>query len=225
MNRDEERVERIRRSLTDNDFDAVVCALPANVLLLSGYNAVVGTAIAIAAKDGKIAVVAPKDEKDLAEIGWADEIFTFEFGSLQKIESIAAAVFDSLKKAFEHLGIKKGKIGYEFGAWSETASYSAMNLYGALMPKLLKEVLPSSLELKSADFLLKKLRSIKTPGEIERIRTSCRIAAKVFQTGAANLKTGLKESEVAANLRSRSLQFLRRWFLDGHNTHILFGKN
>lgn len=201
MNRDDERVERIRQSLTENEFDAVICALPANVLLLTGYYPVVGTALAIAAKDGQIVVVAPKDEKDLAENGWADEILTFEFGSLTKIESIGEAVFGSLQKAFENLGVLKGKIGYEFGAWSETASYSAMNLYAALMPDLLHRATPSAI-IKSADSMLKKLRSVKTPNEVERIKISCRIAAKAFCKGAANVKSGMKESEVAAEFRA-----------------------
>lgn len=201
MNRDDERIERIRQSLTENNLDAVICALPANVLLLTGYYPVIGTALAIAGKDGEISLIAPKDEKDLAQDGWADEIFTFEFGSLQKIESIGDAVFDSLKKAFENLEIVKGRIGYEFGAWSEAASYSAMNLYAALMPDLLDRVMPLA-EIRAADELLKKLRSVKTPDEIERIRTSCRIARKAFCQGAKDLKTGIKESEAATNFRA-----------------------
>lgn len=200
--RDDERVERIRQSLAKHGFSAFVCALPSNVLLLTGYFPVVGTAIAVFHKSGKILLVAPKDEKHLAEDGWADEILTFEFGSLTKIESIGEAVSDSLKTVFENLVLKNGIIGYESGAWSQPASYAAMNFYGALMPEILKRVCSSSVELKPADFILKKLRSVKTSGEIERIQTSCRIAAKAFENGAKNLKAGMNESEVAAIFRS-----------------------
>jgi hypothetical protein len=37
MNRDEERIRRITSALAEAGVDALVCALPLNVLLLSGY--------------------------------------------------------------------------------------------------------------------------------------------------------------------------------------------
>ena len=51
MVRDEERAGRIRRVLTENKWDAVACTLPSNVLLLSGYWPVIGSAIAIFTRD------------------------------------------------------------------------------------------------------------------------------------------------------------------------------
>ena len=202
MKTDGERIERIRRSLTKNNLDAVICALPANVLLLTGYYPVLGTAIAIAAKNGQIVVAAPKDEEFLAKNGWAERIFTFEFGSLTKIESIAEAVFPALKDAVGNLNLEIRAVGYEFGAWSETVSYSALNLYAASMPELLNRVFAPPVELKPADFLLKELRSLKTPNEIERIETSCRIARRAFSDGAKNLKPEMMESEAAAIFRA-----------------------
>ena len=44
--RDEERVRRTRSALDGAGLEAVVCALPENVLLLSGYWSVVGDALA-----------------------------------------------------------------------------------------------------------------------------------------------------------------------------------
>lgn len=70
--RDEERVRRIQSALNGAGLHAVVCALPENVLLLSGYWPVVGDALALATREGRIAVIAPEDERDLAEAGWAD---------------------------------------------------------------------------------------------------------------------------------------------------------
>src|SRR3954471_16432124 len=69
--RDAERIERNMRALRDADLDAVLCALPSNVLLLSGYWPVVGTSIAVATRDGARSVT-PADEADLARRGWAD---------------------------------------------------------------------------------------------------------------------------------------------------------
>jgi len=45
---DRERIDRVRQALQHGGLDAVVCALPKNVLLLSGYWPAVGTSVAIA---------------------------------------------------------------------------------------------------------------------------------------------------------------------------------
>jgi hypothetical protein len=47
MRRDDERVSRIMEELKEQGLEAVVCSLPSNVLLLTGYWPVVGTAIAV----------------------------------------------------------------------------------------------------------------------------------------------------------------------------------
>src|SRR3954453_22026851 len=49
--RAEERVRRIRSALDSAGLEAVVCALPENVLLLSGYWPVVGDALAYRDRD------------------------------------------------------------------------------------------------------------------------------------------------------------------------------
>src|SRR3954470_16230350 len=53
--RDRERVDRVTAALAASGFDALVCALPANVLLLTGYWPAIGNAVAIATKDGGVA--------------------------------------------------------------------------------------------------------------------------------------------------------------------------
>ena len=67
--RDGERVRRVRDALQTAGLGAVVCSLPENVLLLSGYWPVVGDAVAIARREGRIAVIEPEDQQDLADSG------------------------------------------------------------------------------------------------------------------------------------------------------------
>ena len=50
MTRDTARIDSIRELLRESHLDALVCALPANVLLLTGYWPVVGTSLVIAAR-------------------------------------------------------------------------------------------------------------------------------------------------------------------------------
>jgi hypothetical protein len=55
-----------------------VCGLRANVLLLSGYWPVIGSALAVATRDGAVALIVPADEAELASTGWADATHTFD---------------------------------------------------------------------------------------------------------------------------------------------------
>lgn len=198
---DEERVWRIRAALENSGLDAVVCTLPENVLLLSGYWPVVGKALALATREGRIAVIAPEDEKDLAEAGWADDIRTFRPVSLDAILGIDEVLRGPIEALARDLGLRCGAIGCEGGPASEPASYAGMFLYGPILEVLLaRTMLPSRLE--SAGPILERLRAAKTPCEVARIRTACRIAGRAFRSGAQQLGAGLLETEAAVHFRA-----------------------
>ena len=82
---DELRRRRVVAALAEADRDVVACALPANVLMLTGYRPVVGDALALASREGRLAMIAPEDEVDLARAGWADDVRTFRPGSLDAL--------------------------------------------------------------------------------------------------------------------------------------------
>src|SRR5437762_2097793 len=113
--RDVERIERNMRALREADLDAVVCALPSNVLLLSGYWPVVGTSIAVATCDGAVGVVTPADEADLAGRGWADATERFMPGSLDRLTPLIEAVLPALERILRRLGLVGGRLGLEQG--------------------------------------------------------------------------------------------------------------
>lgn len=200
MKRDEERIERNRQALKGANLGALVCALPMNVLLLTGYWSVVGTALAIFTRDGKTGLLVPKDESESARRAWADKVKTFSPGSLTELKSVVEAVEKPLAEFAAELKIK-GKIGFEGGGTSEPVSYAAMHLYGADIKDLLKSAIPKA-KLVSADETLARLRSVLTPNEIEAVRLACDIAAKAFEEGAKHIRAGLRETEVAAAFRA-----------------------
>src|SRR5271166_809367 len=113
--RDVDRLRRIRDALDGAGLEAVICSLPENVLLLSGYWPVVGDALAIATREGRVAVIAPEDERELAEAGWADDIRTFRPASLDAIRRIDDVVSEPLGTLVRKLGLRYGPIGYEGG--------------------------------------------------------------------------------------------------------------
>ncbi len=70
LHRDRERYLRLTQGLRARDLDAVVCAFPSNVLLLTGYWPVVGTAMALATCNSEIVILAPDDEGELTKQRW-----------------------------------------------------------------------------------------------------------------------------------------------------------
>lgn len=195
-----ERIDRNRTALRTNQWDFVVCALPKNVLLLSGYWPVVGTGVAIASSDGRVALLVPEDEEELAKAGWADEVQTFKPGSLDKLTTAAEAIRSPLHDLLKSYSGNKGRAAFEASETSEPASYAAMHLYGGQMASLLQESLPDA-ALHSADEVLAALRATKTDLEISRLRTAAEIAGKAFQMGAEQIQMGDTEVYTATKFR------------------------
>lgn len=196
-----ERKDRITGAMAGAELDVLVCAFPANVLLLSGYWPVIGTAFAFATRDGRILVLAPEDERKLAERGWADEIRTFQPGSLAEIRTLCAALREPFERIARDLGLGSGRVGFERGPMSEPVSYSAMNIYGANLLDVLGDAL-GAVSLTPADDVLAGLRSVKTAHEVDRLRSACAIAGAAFGTGSAESTIGMRETEVAARFRT-----------------------
>ncbi len=195
--RDPDRIDRIERTLRAARLNALVCALPSNVLLLSGYWPVIGTSIAVATSEGAVGLAVPEDERDLAAGGWAEVQETFAPGSLHALPSLTETVATPLSDVLHRLGVDRGRIGFERGPMLEPSSYAGTNRYTAAMAVLLAELCPAAV-LVGADDLLLRLRAVLTPRELARLRVACRVAEGAFRSGAASIVPGATEREVAA---------------------------
>lgn len=180
--------------------DALVCALPVHVLMTSGYWPVVGTSMSVTNGDGRQIVIAPLDEADLAQAGWA-ELRLFRPSSLDAIESVNEAIAVPLTDVLRELGVAGGRIGFERGPASEPASYVAMHLFGGSIMSVIHTAAPAAM-LVPADDLLAALSVYKTPDEVEKIRRACRIAKSAFHKGAVELADGILEAQAAAEFRA-----------------------
>jgi Xaa-Pro aminopeptidase len=198
MIRDTARVERVIQALEEAGLDAILGTLPAHVLMLSGYRPVVANALTFVDRAGRVVVLAPEDERELADGGWADEVHTFRPVSPGELKTLDEAVCEPLAQATRSLKIEGARVGYEQGPTSEPASYAAMALYGAGIVELLRPTVPSA-ELQPADEVFRRLVAVKKPRELDRVRVSCRIAEQAFRCGAERLRAGLLETEAAAH--------------------------
>jgi len=143
--KDQERTERIRNALRAAHLDLFLCTLPSNVLMLSGYWPVVGSALAVATRDGAIAVISPEDERKLAERGWADVLHTFPSGSLENLQTVPEAAMHPLAEAAKAMHLPpKLRIGFEGKASFDPAGYAAKFIYGAGIHEILNTAFPEA---------------------------------------------------------------------------------
>ncbi len=198
---DPDRRALVQEQLRKADVDALVCGLPANVLLLSGYWPVVGTSLAIVVRDGPNVLLVPEDEKELAEQGGADEIHTYKPAPLDSLANLIETQSPPLAALARKLSLQRKRLGHEHGGWFEASSYAAMHLYRSSLTAILERSFDHP-HLIDMDERLTYLRAIKTPQELERIRLACRIAAEAFERGRRRMQVGMKETEVAEHFRA-----------------------
>ena len=201
MPRDRDRAERLSDALRRADLAALVCALPHNVRLMTGYWPVVGTSIAVFTRDPHVSVIVPEDEKELAQHGWADEVIAFQPASLERMTNAAETVLDPLTAVCRKLKLEKGRIGYEGAASAEPAPYSAVHLYGAGIIELLRAACSAS-PLVSATELLARQRARLSPDEMTTLRAACAIVQQAFVESSHSMRVGMRETEVAAMFRT-----------------------
>ncbi|HEY3580328.1 MAG TPA: M24 family metallopeptidase [Pyrinomonadaceae bacterium] len=200
--RDAERIKRICEALERANMDALVCALPTNVLLVSGYWPVIGTSLAVITRSGMVHLLAPDDEAELARASWADVVETLSFGSLAEIKTAVDVLRAPLTAVIKDLGHRdRIVVGCETGPIVQPASYVGMHLFGTAIHELLREIL-STASIASADDLLAQLRSVMTPSEQTWVRRACEIAGSAFLHRGESLRPTLKETDVATLFRA-----------------------
>ena len=197
--RDAERLALLRDALESSKLDGLICVLPSNVLLLSGYWPVVGTSVALLGPLDTVVVVAPRDEYDFAEAGWANEIIALEKGGLDSLETAADAIREPLLDAIVHAGLRGRRVGIESGLRFEPFSYVGTYRYGSSLRNILRD---EGVATVPADDLLARLRARLTDRERELAATACRIAQRAFTSAAPQLVAGLTETESASLFRA-----------------------
>lgn len=195
--RDSERIARVEGMLRANGCDALLVALPRHVLMLTGYFPVVGVSIAICTRSGTVGLLAPEDEKQFAESGWADAIEYFQPVSLHHLAPLTETVIEPLRNLVRRMELGKAIIAVQNGPLSQPSSYSAMNFYGPALRSIAEQALPRA-ELVDAHDLPERLAAVKTTREIARLRTACSIAAAAFEAGRGEISPGISEMEIAS---------------------------
>ena len=108
MERDAERLERLTAALDTANLDALCCRLPHNVLLLTGYWPMLGTAIALLTRDGDLALVVPDDERALARRRWLADERIASFRPITLDQQLPLGMFDDGRYEIQRFRLSAG---------------------------------------------------------------------------------------------------------------------
>jgi Xaa-Pro dipeptidase len=205
MIKDLERIERTRKAMQDQKFDALVCRLPENIVMLTGYWPMNGFAFLVFPADKAPVLIAPVPEEELAQEGWVADIRTFKWGLVDSGDpyvSIAAL----LKQVAVELGLVGKRVGYEGSFEFIAAPYvgAEPSVFSQVSLTMFQQAFGENLS--DATGLIHKLRLYKTPAEVERLRIANHIAKLGLQAFFENVTPGNSEIQIASAVESAIMQ-------------------
>ncbi len=178
-----ERVERLRQAMERERLDALVCRLPENVLLLTGYWPVCGWVYAVLPREGAAACILPDTEEQeaAAELGGVEpqgaDLLSYPFGTREPVNQ-EREIRRRLEAVCKRAGGRRWRrVGFEGGFEQAAPAWNAAESFLPAGPtRRLLEAVFGGRRLVDASAFLQVERAVKTPYEIERIRRANRIA-------------------------------------------------
>jgi len=194
---DQLRLDRARSALREAGLDALVCRLPENVLLLSGYWPMSGFSLLVFPTEADPVLIAPESEADLAADSWVEDVRTFPWALVDSPDP-HTSIGKLLAQAAADRGLRGKRLGY--GASFEFVAAPYVCAEPSIMSQVSERLVRQGMsdDLVDATDLLHGLRAIKTPQEIAKLRLANEIAAMGLQAFADNVVPGKSEIEIAA---------------------------
>ena len=202
------RLEKCTTMMKEQGLHVLLLTKPSNMFYLTGDGRL--CAYAMITQDGKVAIGVPKtDIDDVKHSAHFDHIVGFE-DEVGMIHGIA--------HHFEHFGLKEGTVGLEYTFL--TQSMMGIVTHPHAKPK---EMIP-----KDCTPVISRLRLVKEPEEIERLRQSAIVADMGMKASIESVKPGVTESQVAAEAeyamrQAGAEEFWRTYVSSGPRTSIAHG--
>ncbi len=204
MDPDLERLDRVRDRMRVSGLDALLCRLPHNVLLLTGYAPVLGNSFVLFPLEGEPALVVPESEEGLAREGWVGDVRTFSPSTLLHLGTVPEAVEPVLAQLAREKDMLGLVVGYEHDYGPVPASYTQVAVASAGTAQLLQEAFGGA-ELRPADRELEQLESVLTEREVDEVRLANLVAAQGMQAARVALRPGMRECDLAGVVSSAVL--------------------
>lgn len=194
-----------RAALREHQLDALICRLPENVLLLTGYWPLSSFAFALFPAEGPAALIAVDTEVESIPTGAVETVREFAWGVVGATDPYGA-VQRYLKELIEAAGLARGRIGYE-GSFEAVAPghMAGETMVPAAVTIATIRRAASEATLVDATAALNKARARKTPTEIARLRLANEIAALGLAAFRDAYEPDRGEAEVAARIEAAIL--------------------
>jgi Xaa-Pro aminopeptidase len=184
------------------DFHALICRTPQNVVMLTGYQPILGNSFCVvslnSAWEVEIRLVVPKDEEDLVPQGTAVEVKTFSEETMEHIGNTIQAVREPLAELLRSAKLNENAvIGYEGGHSPIATAYTQVGVPGPAMLELLHQLFLGGY-LRDATSMLDELAATKTEEELDAIRRCEAVADQGFAAAREAIRVGATEADVAA---------------------------
>ncbi len=198
MSLDLVRDRRNHDAMRAHDLDALVCRLPENVLLLTGYWPLSSIAFVLYPREGPVMLMAVATEEEAIPHGAVDEVRTFAYGVVAATDPYGA-VRRHLAEAVRAAGLGRGRIGYEGSFEAVAPGHMAAE---PLVPSRVTQATIANAApdatLVDATAALYEARARKTPIEIDQLRRANRVAALGLAAFHTAYEPGRTEAEVVA---------------------------
>jgi len=193
------RLQQLRSLMPREGLDALVCRLPENVVLLTGYWPVVGRSAAVLTLEHGPILLAPEMEAYAIQGAWAEDVHTFPVWRLVDPDP-QDSLNELLAAVAARYGLKGRRVGYD-GAFEDIAPTQRVAepwAWASASIQALAGVLDAAIV--DATPLLVEARAIKFPPDIARIKVANEVAGFGLDAFFASIDTGRTEADVAAAL-------------------------
>jgi Xaa-Pro aminopeptidase len=190
--RDDEKLDRVRALMGEQDLDALVVRAPDNVVYLSNYCCMKGYDICVFPREGEPTLIAIEPQAAEAErTAWTSDIRLFGGYDERDPRPPTARSLERATEVCRERGLER--VGLELSQGTQTADLMVGE--PTVFTEAYFDAFPGRVD---ASQLLAEARAIKTPQEIERMRLANAIAAEAMEHVAERLRPGMLESEAAA---------------------------
>ena len=194
MSLDPVRTDWNRAVLRRYGLDAVVCRLPENVLVLTGYWPVSSFAFALFPVEGPVTLIPAITEVEEIADGTVDDVRPFKYGELGAPDPYQA-IQRYLAAAMAEAGLSRGTIGVEMGFETVAPGHTAAEVYVPASATLsaIASAVPNATVV-DATTALYETRARKTPSELARLRLANEIAAFGLRAFRESFEPGRSEA-------------------------------
>jgi Xaa-Pro dipeptidase len=196
--------ENIKETLHKAKLDGIVCALPENILFLTGYWPSTGDSVLVYPVEGNPSLVIPSVDRAFVPSDRPLDVREYDIDTNDILFARTRSKLLSLTKgALADRGLTKGRWGVEASFETLAGSFrgSEANAPGRPFFQGL-EAECSGTRWDDASSVIKDSRQIKTQEQLAAIRRCHEIAAHAFAVGKMRAQPGVREIEVASAIES-----------------------